>query len=252
VQPASQSVELYCAATFNVSVGGFNPLSYQWWNNGRVMGGQTNSSLVLTNVQVSSFGSYSVIITNVLGATISAVAVLGPASPPVANPVTILRFAAGGVRMNTADLTANDVVASYDTLTVVAVSSNSTAGGNVSLNSPWIYYTPPPGVAINSDTFTYTVSDGHCGIATGTVTVQVKTDNPQPSHFAIGLMGDGSLQLSFDGIPGQTYHVDYSENLSPPNWQILTNQAADGFGVFQVTDWPTTNGPGRFYRAVWP
>jgi hypothetical protein len=82
--------------------------------------------------------------------------------------------------------------------------------------------------------------------------VQVKTDNPQPSHFAIGLMGDGSLQLSFDGIPGQTYHVDYSENLSPPNWQILTNQAADGFGVFQVTDWPTTNGPGRFYRAVWP
>ena len=251
VQPASQAVELNCSATFNVSAIGLNPMSYQWWKNGQPLGGQTNSSLAISSVQVSNFGTYSVVVTNVLGATVSDLAVLAPASPPATYPVTVLRFAEGGVRLYAADLTTNDIVAFYDTLTVIAVSSNSAAGGSVSLNGSWIFYAPPKG-GDSSDTFTYTVSDGHCGTATGTVTVQIKADDPQPSRFAIGQMGDGSLQLSFDGIPGETYHVEYSESLSPPNWQVLTNEATDGYGVLQVTDWPVTNVPSRFYRAVWP
>jgi hypothetical protein len=251
VQPASQSVESNCCATFNVIAYGVEPLSYQWWNNGLALGAQTNSSLALTNVQASNFGGYSVIVTNVLGATTSSVAVLALADPPVANPDIVLRFAEGGVRLNVSDLTSNDTVAMYDDLTVIAVSSNSADGGNVILDAPWIYYAPPAGGAA-SDTFTYTVSDGHCGTAMGTVTVQVEADNPQPLHFAIGSMGDGSLQLTFNGIPGQTYHINYSDSLSPPNWQVLTNQTADSFGVIQITDWPVTNIPARFYRAVWP
>jgi hypothetical protein len=250
-QPASQSVESNCSAAFSVSACGTEPLSYQWWNNGLALGNQTNSSLAITNVQASNFGSYSVVVSNVFGATTSVVAVLALASPPVANPDSVLRFAEGGVRLNASDLMANDTVAIYDELTVIAVSSNSAAGGNVSLNGPWIYYAPPAGGAA-SDTFTYTVSDGHCGTATGTVTVQVQPDNPQPLGFAISRMGDGSLQLTFDGIPGQIYHIDYADCLSPPDWQMLTNQTADGFGVVQITDRPVTNAPARFYRAVWP
>jgi hypothetical protein len=65
-------------------------------------------------------------------------------------------------------------------------------------------------------------------------------------------MRDGSLQLTFDGIPGETYGIDYSDSLSPPNWQMLTNQTADSFGVIEITDWPLTNAPARFYRAVGP
>ncbi len=251
VQPASQSVETNCSATFAVSAAGIGPFSYQWWNSGLALGGQTNSSLAISNVQATNFSSYCVVITNVFGVTTSAVAVLAPASPPVANPDTMLRFAEGGVRLNVSDLTSNDTVALYDALTVIAVSSNSAAGGSVTLSNPWVYYAPPAGGA-GSDSFTYTVSDGHCGTAVGTVTMQVKTDNPQPSRFAIGQKGDGSLQLSFDGIPGETYQLEYSVSLTPPNWQVLTNQAADSYGVVQVTDWPVTNAPGRFYRAVWP
>jgi hypothetical protein len=148
-------------------------------------------------------------------------------------------------------LVTNDIAAIYDSLTMVGVSSNSAAGGTVTLNAPWIYYSPPAGGAV-TDTFTYTVSDGHCGTAVGTVTVQLQPDNPQPVHFTIGRMGDGSLQLTFDGIPGQTYGIDYSDSLSPANWQILTNQTADGFGAIWATDWPLTNIPNRYYRAVGP
>ncbi|MGA2173339.1 MAG: immunoglobulin domain-containing protein, partial [Verrucomicrobiota bacterium] len=251
VQPASQSVESNCSATFNVSARGARPLSYQWWVNGLALSTQTNSSLAIASVQASNFGSYRVVVTNVFGATTSAVAVLALAAPPVANPGIVLRFPEGGVRVNVTALTTNDTVAMYDSLTVIEVSSNSTAGGAVSLDGPWIYYAPPASGATN-DSFTYTVSDGHCGTALGTATVQLQADNPQPLHFAIGRMGDGSLQLTFDGIPGETYHLEYSDSLSPPNWQVLTNQTGDGFGVLQFGDWPVTNAPGRFYRAVWP
>jgi hypothetical protein len=251
VQPASQSVESNCNAAFNVSVGGLPPLSYQWWENGAILSTETNSSLNIASVQASNCGSYRLVVTNVLGATTSAVAVLALGSPPVANPVAVLRFAEGGVRLNASELTTNDTVALYDSLTVIEVSSNSAAGGAVSLDGSWIYYAPPVGGATN-DSFTYTVSDGHCGSALGTVTVQLQADNPQPSHFAIGRMGDGSLQLTFEGIPGDTYHLEYSDSLSPPNWQVLTNQTADDFGVLQFADWPVTNATGRFYRAVWP
>ncbi len=250
-QPASQSVELNCSATFTVSAMSAAPLSYQWWNNGVTLGGQTNSSLTIASVQASNVGSYSVTVSSVLGATNSKTAMLALAQPPVANPVTVQRFIEGGVRLNVLDLITNDTVAVYDALTVIAVSSNSAAGGTVSLNAPWIYYAPPPGLGV-PDTFAYLVSDGHCGTAVGTVTVQVQADNPQPLHFIIGRMGDGSLQMTFDGIPNQTYGIDYSDSLSPPNWQVLTNQTADGFGAIWVTDWPLTNVPTRYYRAVGP
>jgi hypothetical protein len=251
MQPASQSVESNCSALFSVSAKGFPPLACQWWRNGLALPNQTNSSLSFASVQGSNFGNYNVVVTNAWGAATSSVAVLALASPPVANPVTVLRFAAGGVRINASDLTTNDTVALYDDLAVIEVSSNSSAGGAVSLDAPWIYYAPPAGEAA-SDTFNYTVSDGHCGTATGTVTVQTQADNPQPLHFALARMGDGSLQLTFDGIPGESYHLEYSDSLSPPVWQVLSSQAADGFGVILFTDSPVTNAPARFYRAVWP
>jgi hypothetical protein len=250
-QPASQSVESNCNAAFNVSASGVQPLSYQWWENSLPLAAQTNSILAVTNTQASNFGSYTVVVTNIFGAATSSVAVLALASPPVANPDVILRFAEGGVRVNVSDLTSNDTVALYDALTLTAVSSNSAAGGAVSLNGPWVYYAPPAAGATN-DTFTYTISDGYCGTATGTVAVQIKADNPQPLNFAITNMGNGALQMIFDGIPGETYHLQYSESLSPPNWQVLTNQSGDGYGMIQFTDSPVTNAPARFYRAIWP
>jgi len=250
-QPASQSVETNCDAPFSVTASSAGPLSYQWRNEEQALAGQTNSSLVITNVQGSNFGNYSVVITNMFGAMTSAVAVLAPAAPPVANPQTVLRFQSGGLRLNVSELITNDTVALYDTLTVTEVSSNSSAGGTVSLSGSWIYYAPPAG-STAGDTFTYTVSDGHCGTAVGTVTVLAGANNPQPLHFGIAQMGDGSLQLSFDGMPGGTYQIQYTDSLSAPNWLALTNQMADSYGVFRFTDWPLASVQGRFYRAFLP
>jgi hypothetical protein len=250
-QPKSQSVAPGCDTTLNVSTLGTEPLIYLWWKDGLPLNGQTNLSLTLTNVQTSDFGSYSVVVTNVFGSITSSPAQLALGGSPVANGDTVYRFASGGVRMNVNDLLANDTVAEWDALTVIGVSPVSAAGGTVGLTNNWVYYAPPGG-STNNDTFTYMVSDGHCGTGVGTVTVQIKADNPQPLTFAIANPGNGSVQLAFDGIPGFAYRIEYTDSLSSPNWQTLTTQTADGFGVCQFVDGSLTNVPTRYYRAVWP
>jgi hypothetical protein len=254
IQPISQAVLLGCEATFRVSAWGTKLLSYQWEFSGTNLVGATNTSLTLTNVQPSDFGSYQAVVANLFGSVTSAAAMLALGHPPVAGADTIYRFAAGGVRVNTSVLLANDTDADGNTLSVIWASPNSAGGGTVGLTNNWVYYAPPAGSTNGSayDTFTYVVSDGHCGTDVGAVTVQVRPDNPQPATFAVVNPGDGSIQLTFDGIPGYAYRLEYAEDLSHPNWQTLATQTADGYGVCQFVDWSLTNAPMRFYRAVWP
>ncbi|MGH7972113.1 MAG: LamG-like jellyroll fold domain-containing protein, partial [Limisphaerales bacterium] len=70
-QPASQTVTLGQDVTFTVLAGGARPLSYQWALDGAPMMGATSASLVLTNVQRSQAGAYSVEVTNEFGTVIS-------------------------------------------------------------------------------------------------------------------------------------------------------------------------------------
>jgi hypothetical protein len=251
MQPANQSVALGCDATFNVHAKGTKPLSYQWEFSGTNLVGATTTSLTLTNVQTSDFGSYNVVITNLFGSVTSSPALLGLGHPPVANADTVYRFAAGGVRVNASVLLANDTDVDGNALTIIGVSPNSTGGGSVGLTNNWVYYAPPTNSS-TFDTFTYTVSDGHCDTDVGAVTVQVRADNPLPVNFAIANQGDGSIRLTFDGIPGYTYRLEYTADLSNPIWQTLAAQTADNFGVCQFVDGSLTNVPVRFYRAVWP
>lgn len=54
-------------ATFNVTAGGTPPLSYQWQHNNGVIPGATSSTLQLNSITNSSFGLYSVVISNACG-----------------------------------------------------------------------------------------------------------------------------------------------------------------------------------------
>jgi hypothetical protein len=82
-QPQSKSVLAGAVATFNVTAAG-GLLKYQWRSNSVPILNATNATLVLTNVQpIWSGGSYSVGITNSLGAVTSA-----PAMLTVVNPIS--------------------------------------------------------------------------------------------------------------------------------------------------------------------
>ncbi|MEO5802294.1 MAG: immunoglobulin domain-containing protein, partial [Verrucomicrobiota bacterium] len=63
-QPQTQTANAGANATFSVAASGTTPLSYQWQLEGLDLPGKTGSSLVLTNVQSTHAGNYSVIVSN--------------------------------------------------------------------------------------------------------------------------------------------------------------------------------------------
>jgi hypothetical protein len=95
-QPTDQTVTAGTNATFSVTAGGTAPLSYRWRLNGSGITWATNSSMTLTNVQVSQPGSYSVVVTNVGGSVTSSNALLTVNFPPALVRVTSTNAAAGG------------------------------------------------------------------------------------------------------------------------------------------------------------
>ena len=82
VQPTNRYVNPGTNTTFNVAAVGTAPLRYQWWfNETNLLERATNNSLIVTNVQTTNLGDYTVVITNLYGATTSQVANLSFREP---------------------------------------------------------------------------------------------------------------------------------------------------------------------------
>lgn len=81
-QPQSQTVLVGSSASFSASAVGTAPLNYQWSFNGTNIASATNTTLVLTNVQLNQAGSYSLQVMNAYGTTNSDDAVLTVNPPP--------------------------------------------------------------------------------------------------------------------------------------------------------------------------
>lgn len=88
VNPAGQTAEVGSDVAFRLLTSGYQP-THQWIFNGTTfLGGfSTNSSLRLTNVQVTQAGSYSVVATNAFGSVTSAPATFNVIQPVVRRPV---------------------------------------------------------------------------------------------------------------------------------------------------------------------
>jgi hypothetical protein len=76
VQPQGASLYVGDDYTFSATVGGTAPIKYQWKTNGVNLAGATNSTLVLTNVQLANAATYVLWATNGYGFTNSLPAVL--------------------------------------------------------------------------------------------------------------------------------------------------------------------------------
>jgi hypothetical protein len=171
---------------------------------------------------------------------------------PVAVADTIQRYATEGVKVGLSTLLANDTDPDSDTLTITAVSPTSPNGGTIYLANNWIHYVPAAGFTA-ADTFTYTINDGHGSNAVGTVTVAIKTDqNPGSSQIgSIQNLGSSIYRITFGGIPGRTYTIQYTESLTIPIvWQTLGTATATANGTFTFDD--NSGSLLRFYRAVYP
>ncbi len=80
--PASITVAIGQSATFSVTAIGTEPMTYQWRKNGVDIGGATDVSLVLTNIQPADAGNYRVVVSNMAGSVTSVAAALTVIRPP--------------------------------------------------------------------------------------------------------------------------------------------------------------------------
>jgi hypothetical protein len=179
--------------------------------------------------------------------------VANPDKLPVAGADTVTRPNQLGVKVSTATLLSNDSDPDNDTLNIIGVDSLSTQGGTVSLSGGWVFYTPPAGNPA-TDTFTYKLSDGRDIWIPGTVTVnRAGADTGQP-HTITGIATnvDGTVTITFAGIPGQVYVVEATPDMVTPTWVPIATNPAGPNGLFQYTDMDAPSYPSRFYRTAIP
>lgn len=142
---------------------------------------------------------------NFSGSTATLAPVLNVNSAPVAGNDTIERYPTQGVKVRLSTLLANDSDADSDTLTA-SVASTSANSGTVTVSGGWVFYTPASSFT-GVDSFTYNLSDGHDGTATGTVTVNIKVDDASGQNLTIADLGNGSFRITGSGIPARSYRL---------------------------------------------
>jgi len=72
------------------------------------------------------------------------------------------------------------------------------------------------------------------------------------SALQLGQSTTGTMTISFNVAPNAGCHVEYTDTLTPPNWQLLISAAGDDDGLVIVTDPEPAPGGCRFYRASVP
>lgn len=138
-----------------------------------------------------------------------------------------------------------------DSLTVSGVSPTSTQGGSVNLSGNSVTYVPPTDY-VGSDTFSYTISDGRGGFATGSVQVTVAPSNaPSLNIVSLTVAGNG-VNLVAQGIRGFNYRVQSTDSLAQPFTDLSGILTADSSGRLVYFDGrtPAALPPNRFYRVV--
>lgn len=146
------------------------------------------------------------------------------------------------ISIRVSELLANDsritslgaVSASGLTITGVTAGAGNSVVLGTGADAGWIFFTPSSGA---SDTFTYAVSDG-TNSANGTVTLTAEASLP-PITLQLVKKGtaafDGTttrVSHDFIGVPGQTYQIEYSTDLT--TWVAAGSVSTGATGSFSV------------------
>ena len=163
--------------------------------------------------------------------------------PPYAFPVFFATPLNTAMTVAAADVASANYDPDGDSLSVTLVDATSAHGGAVSLSGGTITYTPTA-TFVGTDTFSYTVSDPFNGTASATATVSVGLDKYSSSIGNMSVENGVGTHLIGYGIPGNTYNIQKSTDLT--NWGTLGTATAGTDGIILFTD-PATTGT-RFYR----
>ncbi len=233
-QPQSLLVNAYSNASFSVTAGGTEPLSYQWFFDGTNLPGATSSVLTISNVVQTNLGIYSVLITNVFGSVASSNATLSM-YPFLAAPF-----------------------AGLDTYWGYTNTLSVTAWGTGPLSYQWF----DNGVAIdnatNSTLSFVGIQPTNGGLYSVVVTGPFGSVTNTPEQVVVNPAGVafGGLYPSviIQGVVGYNYLIQNTTNLSDTNsWVTVTNLTLTQpiqLWVDTNTDASLPANPLRFYRVL--
>ncbi len=183
-----------------------------------------------------------------------AISIINVDEPPIAGADSIVRTnTQPRIKIPVASLLANDSDPEQAPLDIIAVGNAQPAGATVSLSNGFILYTAPSATAGNGG-FTYTLRAGMLTSA-GTVTVieTAPAADSTPANAARITPQGPNIALTFIGVPGRSYRVQYSIDPGPPfTWLDFIPSAIHTAGsdtFFLHTD-PAPTDPQRFYRAI--
>lgn len=165
---------------------------------------------------------------------------------PLISPLHFTNPAPAALEIPLASLTAPASDPDGNPVSLAGISLTSTNGIPLVTNATSLYYSNFLGVA---DQFTYVVSDGRGGNATGVVNLAA---NPAGRFAALPSALTNGVRLRFVGLPGWAYSLERSTNLQ--HWQTIWTNVAPPNGLFEFTDpFPETAGEGAraFYRLRW-
>lgn len=187
---------------------------------------------------------------NFLGADAGSVVEVLVNTPPVAVDDVMERGLLTDGKVLLSVLLSNDTDADGHLLQLVSMAAVSAHGGAVAVEGDWVHYTPAAGWT-NADSFTYRVADAYGATAEGTVQVTVTNGVVDAPNLHLSVASPGVLLLRFDGVPGQTYRVEWAGDPSGL-WSLLGEAMASETGAFEITDAVAGGAGSRFYRCVSP
>jgi hypothetical protein len=177
-------------------------------------------------------------------------------TPPVAKDDAVEADEDTALTIPAKTLWENDSDADKDALTIVSVAMTDPMKGTVQLSDGWVIFTP----ALNYNgaaSFTYIVSDGHRGTATGTVAVTVNPVNDAPTLDVINSNNPFEITegatLTFtakghdDADPGQTLtyglvNAPAGAKIDPTTGVFSWTPGYEAAGSYQFTVTVTDNG----------
>ena len=173
-------------------------------------------------------------------------------NPPVFSGYVISTPFGKEVEVFSAKLLARASDPDGDPIMIDAAGPASSKGGTVTFGAESLIYTPPPGFS-GPDTFPVVIADSGGASTIGSVTVHVgpapnaggQTANPP----RLTMLSEGGMEIRFQGIPGRSYQIQRSTDLS--TWSTIATVAANSTGgmVF-IDDAPPQ--PTAFYRLALP
>jgi hypothetical protein len=229
-QPQSQSVWQGAGATFSVTAaGGSLPLSFQWSLNGADLPLATSSTLVLTNLQPTNAGNYSVVVSNAGGQVLSSNALLTVREIITAQPQSqsVLAGTNAAFSVGTAALSPLSFQWQFNGSNLPSATSSTLLVNNAQAPNAGTYrvvVTTPYGQVMSSQAVLTVVGrapvilsqpQGQDVLAGGNVTNSVATAGSEPQTF--------QWQMNGTNLPSAT-----SARL------ILTNFQAADQGVYRV------------------